>query len=256
MALYTYQALSKDGKKVLGKVDASSNADAREQITKMGLYPVKIESVLSAKPAWSFRDLFKRNIDIKEKIFFTKQLAMLLKSGVPLLQTLELLADQTEGTLKTIVISLKDHIKAGLSLAEALEKFPKTFDNTYVQLIKAGEASGKLDVILNRLTTFLEKRNEITRRVKGALSYPLFQLGFIFVIVGGLFTFLFYPPNCRNINSKRNSIALADALSACPVQHRHQLLLAHFSLSLLRSILFSGGGKEQTRALKHLMQSN
>jgi type II secretory pathway component PulF len=191
MALYTYQALSKDGKRVVGKIDASSNADAREQITKMGFYPIKIESTQSAaKTSWSWRSLFQRSIDIKDKIFFTKQLALLLKSGIPLLQALDLLTDQTEGGLQNTVISLKDDIKEGRSLADALERFPKTFDNTYVQLIRAGEASGKLDIILNRLTTFLEQRNAINRRVKSALSYPLFQLGFIFLIVGGLFTFV------------------------------------------------------------------
>lgn len=190
MALYTYQALSKDGKRVLGKVDASSTADAREQITKMGLYPVKIESAQTAKPAWSFKNMFQRSIGINEKIFFTKQLALLLKSGVPLLQGLELLIDQTEGGLQNVVISLKDDIKEGRSLAEGLERFPKIFDNTYVQLIKAGEASGKLDVILTRLTTFMEQQYAITRRVKSALSYPLFQLGFIVIIVAALFTFV------------------------------------------------------------------
>lgn len=190
MALYSYQALAKDGKRVVGKIDASSVADAREQVTKMGLYPVKIESAQSAKPAWSFRSLFQRKIDIKDKIFFTKQLALLLKSGVPLLQALELLTDQTEGGLQHVTISLKDDIKEGRSLAEGLEKFPKTFDNTYVQLVKAGEASGKLDVILDRLTTFLEKRYEIDRRIKSALRGPLFQLGFIFLIVGALFKFV------------------------------------------------------------------
>ncbi len=188
MALYSYQALSRDGKKVTGQVDAASAQSARELVVLKGLYPIKIAT--STGTGWSFSNLFSRSLDIKEKIFFTKQLALLLKSGIPLLQALELLVDQSEGYLRTIVISLKDDIKEGKSLAEALEKFPKVFDSTYVQLVKAGEASGRLDVILNRLTTFLERRQEISRRVRKALSTPLFQLALIGLIVAGLLTFV------------------------------------------------------------------
>lgn len=188
MALYSYQALSRDGKKVNGQLDATSVQSARESIVKMGLYPVKIDAAQAA--AWSWGSLFARKLDIKDKIFFTKQLALLLKSGVPLLQALELLVDQSEKYLRTIIVSLKDDIKEGKSLAEALEKFPKVFDSTYIQLVRAGEASGRLEIILHRLTTYLERRQEIARRVRKALSTPLFQLAFIVLIVAGLLTFV------------------------------------------------------------------
>src|SRR5262245_54628769 len=108
MALYSYQALARDGKKVAGQVDSSSVQAAREAVVKMGLYPIKIETFKGVP--WSFKTLFSRSLDIKEKIFFTKQLSLLLKSGVPLLQALELLVDQSEGYLHTIIVSLKDDI--------------------------------------------------------------------------------------------------------------------------------------------------
>ena len=190
MPLYTYQALSKEGKKMSGQLDASSAISARDMLMKKGLYPVKIAEASAALAGWNWRALFRRGISVKDKIFFTKQLAMLLKSGVPLLHALELLVGQTEGRLKNIVVSLKDDIKEGRSLADALNAFPRVFDNTYVQLVKAGEASGKLDIILLRLTTYLERIQEMRRRIRSALSYPIFQLVFIGAIVMLLLTFV------------------------------------------------------------------
>lgn len=191
MALYYYQAISKEGKRVTGQVDASTTAGAREQLTKMGLYPIKIDSAVSQTSSEPFyRRLFRRGITLKDKIFFTKQLAVLLRSGIPLVQALELLVEQTEGNLKNIVIALKDGIKEGRSLADGLSRFPEAFDSIYVQLVRAGEATGKLEVILERLNDFLERREEIKKKVSGALRYPIFQLLIIIFVVIGLLSFV------------------------------------------------------------------
>lgn len=191
MALYYYQALSKEGKRVTGQIDAPTALGAREQIARMGLYPTKIESTVTQTSAEPFyRRWFRRGIGLKDKIFFTKQLAVLLKAGVPLLQSLELLIDQTEGSLKNIVIALKDGIKEGRSLADGLSRYPETFDSIYVQLVRAGEATGKLETILERLTEFLERREEIRKKVTAALRYPIIQLVVIVGVVVGLLTFV------------------------------------------------------------------
>ena len=189
MALYYYQAVSKDGKRVTGHIDAATAIGAREQLAKQGLYPTKIESTAvrtSQEPF--YKRFFQKGISLKDKIFFTKQLAVLLKAGIPLVQALELLVDQTEGNLKNIVIALKDGIKEGRSLADGLSKFPQAFDSIYVQLARAGEATGKLEVILERLTDFLERREEIRKKVTAALRYPIFQLVIIVFVVVGLLT--------------------------------------------------------------------
>lgn len=172
-----------------GQIDAPTAGSAREQLARMGLYPTKIES--SAKQAAGepfYKRFFRRRITLKDKIFFTKQLGVLLRAGVPLLQALELLIEQTDGNLKNVVIALKDGIKEGRSLAEGLARFPETFDSIYVQLVRAGEATGKLETILERLTDFLERREEIRKAVVGALRYPIFQLIIIFLVVIGLLT--------------------------------------------------------------------
>jgi type II secretory pathway component PulF len=193
MALFSYQAFSKDGKKVRGTLDAATVEGAREQLTKMGLYPVSIDAALDEAGVGFFariKSFFMRGVTSKEKILFTKQLAILLKSGVPLLQALELLIDQFEGRMRSILISLKDGIKEGRSLAEGLGRYPKIFPNIYIQLVKAGEASGKLELILDRLVSYLERRELMVKRVKSAMRYPMIQLGVVVLVVIALLTFV------------------------------------------------------------------
>nr|MBA3751802.1 type II secretion system F family protein [Candidatus Dependentiae bacterium] len=190
MALYYYQALSKEGKRVTGTIDASTQQNAREQIVRMGLFIIGLELVSTGtRIAW-YRRIFTRGVSLKDKIFFTKQLAVLLRAGVPLLQALELLVEQTEGALKGITIALKDGIKEGRSLADGLSRYPETFDSIYVQLVRAGEATGKLEVILERLNDFLERKEVLRKKVTGALRYPIFQLIIIFLVVLGLLSFV------------------------------------------------------------------
>lgn len=200
MALYFYQAYSKEGKKVTGYVDAPTLPGAKELLSKQGVYPFSIVPATqeSALPWW--KKLFARKVKTKDKILFTKQLSVLLKSGVPLLQSLELLTEQFEGSLKTLLVAIKDDIKEGTSLADALKKYPKVFENIYVQLVRAGEASGKLEVILDRLTDYLERRDELAKRVRSALSYPIMQLVFAVLVVVFLLTSV-VPTLVNNLQS-------------------------------------------------------
>ena len=141
--------------------------------------------------------------------------------GVPLVQALELLVEQTEGGLRSIVIVLKDGIKEGRSLADGLSKFPETFDSIFIQLVKAGEATGKLESILERLTDFLERREEIRKKVTDALRYPMFQLIIVILVVIGLLTFV--VPQIATVFQGQN-IAL-------PLPTRVLLAMSNFVLS-------------------------
>src|SRR3990167_5163993 len=123
--------------------------DAKVKLNAQGLYLIDISIADSYEQPW-YKSI-GRGISLKDKILFTKQLAILLHSGVPLLQSLELLIEQFEGKMRSILVSLKDGVKEGISLADGLSKYPKIFDNIFVQLVKAGEATGKLEVILERL---------------------------------------------------------------------------------------------------------
>lgn len=191
MALYSYQAYAKDGKKISGTIDAPSEDSVRQQLLKQNTYPISIE--LAKTPlesiAW-YRRLFQRSVSLKDKILFTKQLAVLLKSGVPLLQSLDLLTDQFEGKLKSILINVRDDIKEGRSLAQGLSNYPNVFDTIYVQLVRAGEASGKLEIVLEKLVDYMERRAAIIKRVKSAMTYPLIQLFVAGIVVVALVIFV------------------------------------------------------------------
>jgi type II secretory pathway component PulF len=189
MALYSYQAFTKAGKKVSGSVDAQTLAGARDQLIKMNLYPIKIVAAAQeVTTGFNLSAVFVRSVPLKTKILFTKQLAILLRSGVPMLEAFDLLIEQFDGKMRSMLISIKDGLREGQSLAQGLSKYPKVFDNIFIQLVRAGEATGRLEVILERLTVYLERRQEINARIQKAMTYPMIQLGVIAVVVTFLMT--------------------------------------------------------------------
>jgi type II secretory pathway component PulF len=175
MALYSYEAFSREGKKISGVIDAPSIQALREQLARQGLFPTSIQPA-GDKSQGLLKRLFQGKVKVKDKVLFSKQLSILLKSGVPLLQAIELLTEQFEGQMRTILVRIKDDVKEGTSLADALSKYPKVFEKIYLQLVRAGEATGKLDVILERLTSYLERREALGKKISGAMQQPIIQL--------------------------------------------------------------------------------
>lgn len=190
MALYFYRAFSKDGKQISGYLDAGSELAVREQLQRKGIYPSKIERAASGSQRSWWQRLNEKGVTTKELILFTKQLAVLLKSGVPLLQSFDLLSEQFTGKLQSVIVTIKDDLKEGRSLADAMSDYPKIFSNIYVQLVRAGEASGKLEVILQRLDAFLERDMEIKKRIKSATMMPMIQMIVAVVVVGVMMIFV------------------------------------------------------------------
>lgn len=191
MALYAYKAFSSTGAKVTGTIDAPSLGMARELLQQKGMYPLTIDLATSANVTDSWwKQLFVPKVTLKEKILFTKQFAILLKSGVPMLQSLDMLADQFKGSLHRIIISLKDTVKGGESLAQGMKQYPQVFENIYVQLVRAGEASGKLELVLERLTDYLSRQEEVQKKIKDALFMPMINLAMIGIAVVGLVLFV------------------------------------------------------------------
>lgn len=251
MALYKYQALSSNGKKTSGVLDASSVQQVKEILSIQGLFPTAIE-LQSEEPSF-FKKIFSR-VSPKELILFTKQLAVLLKAGIPLLQSFELLVDQFEGTMKSVIISLKDDIKNGKSLAESMQKYPKYFDNIYIQLVKAGEATGKLELILERLTTYLEKNMEVKSRIKSAMMNPLIQLVLIFLVV--IFLMLKVVPNLvKTFSSMKGELPLATRIMVAMsnfMRNHYLILLMLIGLIIGAFLLFKSSkqGKKFIDKLK------
>ncbi len=200
MPFYQYDSFNRSGKRITGTIDSSSIESAKKILQGQGLMPFNIEEVVADSVKFDLMSIFERKVDLKTKIVFTKQLSVLLKSGVPLLQALELLVEQFEKKFKRILINIKDGVKAGQTLASQLNKYPKVFSNVYVQLVKAGEATGKLHIILVRLVDYLKRSEDTKRRIKKATSYPLFVLSFSFAVIIALLAFL--VPRITDLFSK------------------------------------------------------
>ncbi|MEX0848688.1 MAG: type II secretion system F family protein [Candidatus Dependentiae bacterium] len=207
MALYYYQAFSKDGKKITGYVDAGSEVSVKEQLQRKGIFPTKVERSLGGKKKSWYARFFEKGVSVKEVILFTKQLAVLLKSGVPLLQAFELLSEQFSGRLQTVIVAIKDDLKEGRALADAMSDYPKIFSNIYVQLVRAGEASGKLEMILERLDGFLERREQIRKQVKSAMMMPIIQMVVAVIVVGVMMIFV-VPQMAQNFATQNKELPL------------------------------------------------
>ena len=174
---YSYKGISA-GKYVEGTVDALSQEEASfklkdQKIIITKLIRTKKKAAEKKKGGGSSLSLFKKKIKPDDIVLFSKQFATMVKAGLPILQTLSMLRDQLEHPeVKKIVEDIRKSLEGGLTLSKCFEKYPKVFDNVYINLIKAGEASGKLDVFLLKLVDSLEKREKVKKKIKGALMYP------------------------------------------------------------------------------------
>lgn len=228
MPLYTYDSYNKSGARVKGKIDASTLAAAREALRGQGLMPVNITELRAESTTSPLMMLFEKKVEVKDVVLFTKQLSVLLRSGVPLLQAIELLMDQFEGPLHRILVSVRDGIKSGEPLANELAKYPRVFSNIYVQLVRAGEASGKLEILLERLTTYLQKSEETKKRIAGALRQPMIMLSFSGLLLVGLMTFL--VPKMKDMLSK--------AGQDLPAATKVMLVLSDFMVANYLALIF------------------
>jgi type IV pilus assembly protein PilC len=179
MPEFTYEALDKSGKQVKGIIDASSEEVIIEKLRNMGYYPLNV--VINKRRAAQvdvlalpgLRSIFHR-IKSKHIMTFTRQLATLIDAGLPILRSLTILQEQVESAVfKEKIGQISRDIESGCSLSDALAKHPKTFDNLYVNMVRAGEIGGVLEAVLNKIAEFLEKRQAIIGKVRSAMMYPL-----------------------------------------------------------------------------------
>lgn len=190
MPLYYYESFTRSGKKVTGTIDAPSPQGAKDTLQGQGLMPTKIESAASRSRGFSLGGLFRKKVDQKTLIIFTKQLAVLLRSGVPLVEALELLIEQFEDPFAPMLMTITEGVKGGSSLADQLEQYPEAFSNVYVQLVRAGEASGKLETILERQVAYMQRSMETAQQVSSALRQPIFLMCFIVLVLAGVLGFI------------------------------------------------------------------
>lgn len=187
MPLYRYIALDKSGKKISATLDANSKQHLKDLLRSKDLLLASCELSEGSASTSIVSRLFETSVSPKETFLFSRQLSVLLNAKLPLLKSIELVSDQFSGKFNRILIDVKDNIKGGLSLGAALEKNPSVFPNFYTQLVHAGELSGNLDLVLERLTKYLERSLESADKVFKAMIYPTVLLFIaLAVMVGAL----------------------------------------------------------------------
>jgi type IV pilus assembly protein PilC len=184
MATFTYTARAFNGDLRTATIDASSRDDVIAQLRKQRLSVVKIDQDASKK-------IGKGSIKTRDVVIFTRQFSTMINSGLPLVQALTILAEQTDNkALAEVTRKVVFDVESGNTVADALSKHPRAFTNLYVNMVAAGEAGGILDTILMRLATFLEKNDALVRKVKGAMIYPAVIMGVAGIAVVTLLIFV------------------------------------------------------------------
>ncbi len=169
MADYVYEARNASGKVVKGKLKADSADDATNRLRGQGF-----SSITTKRKPIEIKLQFKRSVGSKDLKTFTRQFATMIDAGLPLVQCLEILGTQSENKwFGARLLEIKAHVEGGLTFSEALAKFPKIFDELFVSLVAAGEIGGILDTIMKRLAEYIEKKERLERRIKGAMVYPM-----------------------------------------------------------------------------------
>ena len=178
MEAFTYKGIS-DGKYVQGDIEAINLDEAshllkEQKIIITNIVKSKKKKSDTKKKSSSFSFLSnKKKVKMEDILIFSKQFATMVKAGLPILQVLAMLRDQMENPgIKDIIEDIRKSLEGGVNLSKCFEKYPQHFDNVYVNLIKAGEASGKLDVFLLKIVESLEKREKVKKKIKSALMYP------------------------------------------------------------------------------------
>ena len=207
MARYKFTALDAKGKEVHGEIDADTQAQAVARIREKQYFPTKVEELAggaAAAPAKKgggkkgamqieikLPKFLQGGVKAKQLTTFTRQMSTLVNAGLPLMRALRVLQRQEKNpALRGAVVQMAESIESGSTFAEALAAHPKIFDRLFVNMVKAGEIGGVLDVVLARLAEFQEKAEKIKGKVKSAMTYPIVVLVMALSILGFLMTYI------------------------------------------------------------------
>lgn len=182
MSLYQYTAKDLNGKAITGSIEANSELDAatvlhKKELIVVSIVPAKKKAIKSSTGKIKQEDL----------VVFSRQLATMIEAGIPLVQSLAILSEQVDNkNLKHVVSIVKQDIESGMNFCDALAKHPNAFSDFFINMSRAGEASGTLDEVLDRLATYMEKMAALTRKIKSSMVYPTVVVGMAALITAVL----------------------------------------------------------------------
>jgi general secretion pathway protein F len=199
MAIFAYKGLDQAGRDIKSTVNAESVTQAKSKLRSMGIMLIEIKEQksdsINRKPG---SISFGTGVSIEELSLMTRQLATLVKAKIQIVEALSALMDQTDNPKLRVVLSeVRGKVNEGSSLAKSLSDYPKVFNNVYVNMVEAGEASGNLEIVLLRLADFTEAQSKLKSKIKGAMTYPIIMasVGFIMMMI----IFIFVIPKITKI---------------------------------------------------------
>jgi len=197
MAIFKYKALDINKRKSEGLIEAVNENAVAEILKDKGLSIISLKKKAEWQKKFNVLALLNR-VKLKDLVVFSRQFSVMISANVALVQSLRILVDQTENlTLKMVISEIVDEVDSGLRLSDALAKRPKIFSNFYINVIRSGETSGKLDEILNYLADEMEKDYDMMSKIKGAMIYPVFVLSGLGVV--GIVMMIFVVPKLTGI---------------------------------------------------------
>lgn len=186
---FEYQARSKEGELQTGIIEASSKESALSILQKSGLVVTRLKVI--SVPFYAKKIKIVRRVSLKEIVLFSRQLSIMIKSKVSLIEALRALAFQIKNPdFKEIILNISKKIEGGEYFSKALSRYPKIFNPFYINMIKAGEISGKLSESLEDLADYLEKEYYFVSQVKGAMIYPILVISVVFIVMGVMVFFV------------------------------------------------------------------
>ena len=186
MAVFVYQGRTASGMQN-GEIEAPDRSSAVGELRRRSILVTKISEKTAPKVSFKFGGKVKD----KEMAIFTRQFSTMIDAGLPLVQCLNILAEQSESkALRGVTGQVARHVEAGSTLADALRRHPRTFDDLFTNLVEVGEAGGILDVVLQRLAAYIEKAAALKRKVKAAMVYPCAIIGVALLVVIFMLTFV------------------------------------------------------------------
>lgn len=177
-AMFVWEGTDKSGKHVKGEMSGTSDSLVKAMLRRQGINPLKVK-----KKSKSLMGGGRKKITPKDIAVFSRQMATMMAAGVPLVQSFELVGRGHENpNMQDLILDVKANVEAGNSLGDSLAKHPRHFDNLYINLVRAGEAAGILDTLLNKIATYKEKTEAIKGKIKKALFYPIAVLVMAFIV--------------------------------------------------------------------------
>lgn len=227
---YSYRVRDRQGKVISGKLEADNEASVSQRLREMGYFVIGVEE---ERVSFGKKEMhiFKPKVKTKDVTVFTRQFATMINAGLPLVKCLNILSEQTESPVLTeIVVDVQHEVEMGRSLSEALAKHPDVFKELYSSMVRAGEIGGVLDDVLLRIATTLESEDEIRRRIKSALTYPvaMFAISILLLIV----MLVFVVPTFEDM--------FADIGADLPFLTKIIMQISHFLVSWMGAILIIG----------------